>query len=221
MTYMLFLLAAVLFTLPVICFTCHELNSAEDGIAAGLRCLITPGKNLAAVWIAGVGGGFALAAVSYRIYGGDCWHYVKLLFAYDWLISAAYLDGKTRRIPNRWILYGLAAWAAFCLLEGKDNGHWARLLWQALSGALLGGGIFMAGSLLRRGGMGMGDVKLYLVLGLMTGPQGVFNVLLIALVCALVYSLIMMAAGRVGRKDRIPIGPFTLLAMVAAILAGL
>ena len=66
----------------------------------------------------------------------------------------------------------------------------------------------------------MGDVKLYAVLGLIGGWQRVINLMLIALIGAMVYGLLMIASKKMTRKSLIPMGPFTFAAMVVTILSG-
>ena len=85
----------------------------------------------------------------------------------------------------------------------------------------MGGGVFLISAVVSKGCMGMGDVKLYTVLGLMVGWQGVFNLILIALAGSVVYGLIMIASKKMNRKSLIPMGPFTFIAMIIAILLGI
>lgn len=221
MVYILFFLAAAVFTLPVIWMNNCELIKACESRAEKFSCLFTPRKNTIVAGVLGVMGGVLLAVVSYVSYDDTFLYTLKLLFVYIWLISVAYIDGKTQRIPNVWILYGLAAWVVFYLIEGLMGFGWLPLLGQALLGVLMGGGVFLISAVVSKGGMGMGDVKLYTVLGLMVGWQGVFNLILIALVGSVVYGLIMIASKKMNRKSMIPMGPFTFIAMVIAILLGI
>lgn len=221
MVYVLFFLAAVIFTLPVIWMNNWELIMAENGWEARLRCMFKPRKNLIASAILGVVAGIGLAVISYQVYDDTFLYTLKLLFVYIWLISIAYVDGKTQRIPNKWILYGLSAWVVFYLVEGLMGFGWLPLLGQAALGVLMGGGVFLISAVVSKGGMGMGDVKLYTVLGLMVGWQGVFNLILISLVGSVVYGLVMIASKKMDRKSLIPMGPFTYIAMIVAILLGI
>ncbi|MBQ8815273.1 MAG: prepilin peptidase [Lachnospiraceae bacterium] len=221
MVYVLFFLAAAVFTLPVIWMNNNELIMAEKGWEARIRCMLKPRKNLIASAILGVGAGTGLAVISYLVYDDTFLYTLKLLFVYVWLISIAYIDGKTQRIPNKWILYGMAAWVVFYVIEGLMGFGWMPLLGQALLGVLMGGGVFLISAVVSKGGMGMGDVKLYTVLGLMVGWQGVFNLILISLVGSVVYGLVMIASQKMDRKSLIPMGPFTYIAMIVAILLGI
>lgn len=221
MVYVSFFLAAVIFILPVIWMNNCELIMTERGWEERIRSMFKPRKNTIISLILGVGVGMALAVYSYHVYEDTFLYTIKLLFVYIWLISVAYVDGKTQRIPNQWILFGLVAWVVFYLVEGVTGFGWMPLLGQAALGVLMGGGVFLISAVVSKGGMGMGDVKLYTVLGLMVGWQGVFNLILISLIGSVVYGLVMIASKRMDRKSLIPMGPFTYIAMIVAILLGI
>jgi leader peptidase (prepilin peptidase)/N-methyltransferase len=68
--------------------------------------------------------------------------------------------------------------------------------------------------------MGMGDVKLALLLGAALG-RTVPVALMVGMVAALVPSVVILARhGRAGRKMGIPFGPFLALGSVVALFAG-
>ncbi len=221
MVYIWFILAAILFSLPVIWMNNIEQITACEGMKARMQNYLIPRKNTIVSLILGVAGGVALALVTYIYYDATFLYTMRLMFVYIWLISVAYIDGKTHRIPNPWIVYGLAAWLAFYLIEGIMGFGWLALLMHSGFGLLMGGGVLLLSAAVSKGGMGMGDVKLYAVLGLMVGWQGVFNLLLIALIGTVVYGLIMIASKKMDRKSLIPMGPFVYIAMIAAILLGI
>ena len=209
----------VLFMLPVTWFNgCGRIIADVKGNIR-LRYLICPKKNIMLSFVLGIVGGIVLLTVSRHFAAVDCRNQMITLFVYTWLITVACCDGKERRIPNSWILYGVAVWAIFLLLEVGMTGSTDRLYFS-LRGVLAGAGMMMAGASLKRGGVGMGDIKLYLVLGLFLGCQGVLRVMLAALTGASVYGLALMALGRLERGGRIPIGPFTYLGFIAVTAIG-
>jgi leader peptidase (prepilin peptidase) / N-methyltransferase len=79
---------------------------------------------------------------------------------------------------------------------------------------------FFVAALAYPGGMGMGDVKLALLLGFMLGrtvPIAIF----VGILAALVPSVILLVRhGRAARKMRIPFGPFLALGGLVALFAG-
>jgi leader peptidase (prepilin peptidase)/N-methyltransferase len=131
------------------------------------------------------------------------------------LVAASATDLATRRIPNK--LTGPAAVAALALgLALHPTGVPSQLL-----AGLAAGGFLLVFALSRRGGLGMGDVKLAAVLGLYLG--GAVAVALFAgLLAAGLGGLGVIARLGVGRGRRaaIPLGPFLALGGFVAVLCG-
>ena len=79
---------------------------------------------------------------------------------------------------------------------------------------------FLIAALAYPGGMGMGDVKLALLLGVVLG-RTVPVALMIGMIAALVPSVVLIAKhGKAGRKMTIPFGPFLALGGLVALFAG-
>ena len=115
--------------------------------------------------------------------------------------------------PVAVLLLGLA------VLAGSQSGSLTR--------ALLGGAamyaVYFALCLAHPAGMGFGDVKLAGVLGLYTGwlGWGSWAVgLFLGFLLGGVFGIALIAAGRGGRKTRVPFGPFMLLGVLLAVLVG-
>ena len=86
----------------------------------------------------------------------------------------------------------------------------------------LGAGAFLLlFALLSGGGLGMGDVKLGVVLGLFLGKY-VVVALVAGLIASAIFSIGVLAKRGVaaGRKTKIPMGPFLALGGIVAVLAG-
>lgn len=131
------------------------------------------------------------------------------------LVQIAITDLERRRISNRVTLPA----AVLALLVGLAM-HPSGLGAQALGG--LGAGAFLfAFALLSRGGLGMGDVKLGVMLGVFLGRY-VVVALVVGLLASGVFSVGVLARRGVaaGRKTAIPLGPFLAFGGVVALLAG-
>jgi len=118
------------------------------------------------------------------------------------LAVAAIVDLQWRVIPDWLTLPGLA-WA---LIASAFLG-WPRL-WDAALGVALCGGALLLFALISRGSVGGGDVKLVAMIGGVLGWRWGFGVLAIAQLCAAVLALCLFVAGRKGRRDALPFGPF-------------
>jgi leader peptidase (prepilin peptidase) / N-methyltransferase len=131
------------------------------------------------------------------------------------VIPAALIDLEHRIIPNR--LNALGAVLALAIGLALDpSGEPERLI--AAAGA---GGFLLVAALAYPGGMGMGDVKLAAVLGLLLG-RAVAPAILVALLAGVVVGVYVIArkGQREGRKTAIPFGPFLALGGLVAVFAG-
>lgn len=142
-------------------------------------------------------------------------------------VALAFIDLGHKRLPD--VLTLPAAVGALVIL-GLDaivsgNGSFGTAVFAAF--ALFA--LYFALNLISRGGMGMGDVKLALSIGALTGYFGWISAIdatFIAFLVGGVVSAFMLARGIAGRKGTIPFGPFMLVGAFAALpgidlLAGL
>jgi leader peptidase (prepilin peptidase) / N-methyltransferase len=128
------------------------------------------------------------------------------------LIAISATDLERRIIPNRIVLP-----ATVVLLAAQTILH-PSVEWIAAGlGAAL---FFLLAALAYPGGMGMGDVKLALLLGVVLG-RTVPVALMVGMIAALVPSVVLIARhGKAGRKMTIPFGPFLALGGLVALFAG-
>jgi leader peptidase (prepilin peptidase) / N-methyltransferase len=144
--------------------------------------------------------------------GHSIWLHLSFVAA---LVAITRIDLEHRIIPNR-ILAPLAV--AALVLTGVFDAH---LLPERLIAAAAAGGLLLAATLAYPGGMGMGDVKLAAVMGLVLG-RAVAPALLIALLAGTLVGVAIMARVGVeqGRRTAIPFGPFLALGGVVGVFAG-
>lgn len=124
-------------------------------------------------------------------------------------------DIEERRIPNSVTIPASLAALVIGLVM-----HPSGLPAQVFAG--LGAGAFLLlFALLSGGGLGMGDVKLGVVLGLFLGKY-VVVALVAGLIASAIFSIGVLAKRGVaaGRKTKIPMGPFLALGGIVAVLAG-
>jgi leader peptidase (prepilin peptidase) / N-methyltransferase len=128
------------------------------------------------------------------------------------LAVVSVVDVKQRIVPNRIVLP-----AAAVVLAARTIVHPSVVWVVAGAGAAA---FLLATALARPGGMGMGDVKLALLLGVAVG-RTVPLALIVALVAAVVPSVVLLVRhGRAGRTMGIPFAPFLALGGVVALIAG-
>jgi leader peptidase (prepilin peptidase) / N-methyltransferase len=128
------------------------------------------------------------------------------------LVAVSATDVERFVIPNKVVLP-----AAAVVLAAQTLLH-PSVEWTV--GAFGASGFLFLAALAYPAGMGMGDVKLALLLGAMLG-RTVPVALMIGMIAALVPSIALLVRhGSAARKMRIPFGPFLALGGVIALFAG-
>jgi leader peptidase (prepilin peptidase) / N-methyltransferase len=128
------------------------------------------------------------------------------------LVELAAIDLERRILPNRIVLPSLvAALAAWLALD--PSRFTASLVWAVVAGTFL-----LLPSLLKRGAVGMGDVKLGALLGAALGHL-VMAALVIGLCAAGGFALLLVyGRGRAALQSELPLGPFLAGGAIVAIL---
>ena len=118
------------------------------------------------------------------------------------LVAITGIDVDHQIIPDVITLPGIVAGALANLAVP------GRSIVDSLLGIGLGGGIFLAIILVSGGGMGGGDMKLGAMLGAFLGWRLALIAFFVAVVVGGLVAVAVLAAGRKGRKEPIPFGPF-------------
>ena len=166
-------------------------------------------------------GAAAMYLTVYRRLG--LWVAVKRLALLCVLWPIALTDLKTMRIPNAFILLGLALrliLIPFELLFGEPA------FWQTLVQELIAAGALLLASflcaLIIKNSIGFGDMKMFLVMGLLLGTQGVWAAVFLSLLICFFAAVFLLISKRKSRKDAIPFGPALVLGTyLAAYLTGM
>jgi leader peptidase (prepilin peptidase)/N-methyltransferase len=128
------------------------------------------------------------------------------------LVELAAVDLERRILPNNLVLPALLAVLAAQL--ALDPSFYVQTLVWAAGAALF----LLVPSLIRRGAVGMGDVKLAALLGATLGPL-VATALALGLTAVGAYALLLVARHRsTVLKQAIPLGPFLAGGAIAAVL---
>ncbi len=143
---------------------------------------------------------------------GLTWDAAVAAFFCAALVAISATDAERHIIPNRVVLP-----AAGIVLAANTILH-PSVVWTA---AGLGAALFLlVAALAYPAGMGMGDVKLALLLGVALGAT-VPVAMMAGMVAALVPAVVLLARhGSAARKMRIPFGPFLAGGAVLALFAG-
>jgi leader peptidase (prepilin peptidase)/N-methyltransferase len=132
------------------------------------------------------------------------------------LLALAIIDVDHRVIPNAFVYPSLAVFLV-ALLVGAALGRDVNLIGAGVGLLSFGGGVLLVALIAPRG-MGMGDVKLAALIGLVLGSQGLRYVAVaagLAILAGGVGGLVALAMGR-SRKATIPFGPYLVIGAIAA-----
>ncbi|OPZ84413.1 MAG: Type IV leader peptidase family protein [Firmicutes bacterium ADurb.Bin419] len=137
------------------------------------------------------------------------------------LAPAAYIDFKSKKIPNELILFGLCTRVVFYVIEMFTNNRTILNIFASdIKGVLLGGGVFLLAALIVRNSIGMGDVKMYALIGLFCGYTGTLASMLFSLFVCFIASVGLLILRKKGRKDTLPLAPFVFIGTYLVIVLG-
>jgi prepilin signal peptidase PulO-like enzyme (type II secretory pathway) len=130
------------------------------------------------------------------------------------LVLLAAIDFKHRLIPNDIVLPGALLMAL--VVAAVDSGKFFEHLWAGLALGLF----LVVFATISRSGLGMGDAKLGLLLGLALGSR-TLEAMMVAFAGLFVAALWILATqGMSARKKAIPFGPFIALGGILAFFLG-
>lgn len=147
---------------------------------------------------------------------------VALAWAAGAAVVLASTDLAAHRLPDRVTYPSYAVCSTALLVDAAVHGTWGALLTAAAAGATA----FLVGALgwfVSPQGLGLGDVKLLGLLGLVLGWFG-WGVLMagvfLGLLAGALVSVLLLASRRIGWRTAVPFGPPLLAGAVLALALG-
>ncbi|MHB1394034.1 MAG: prepilin peptidase [Clostridia bacterium] len=128
------------------------------------------------------------------------------------LITASIIDIKERRIPDNLIIAGVAIGLALAFHNPEQG------FLDGLIGGMTAGLILLLISHITKGGLGLGDVKLFGCIGIYLGLESTVSAMLIAAILSGLFSLILICINRDNKKREIPFAPFIMAGALAAVM---
>lgn len=162
------------------------------------------------------GGLFVAVALVYQ----DAWQAVLLAAFCGLLVALSLIDLRHHRLPNALIYPAVLVSAGFIVAADLAGGHLDAL--RGLVGFLAYGVGLLVVALIAPRGMGMGDVKLASLIGLVLGSIGLGLVGVAAgagILFGGVGAIVALVMGATG-KTRVPYGPFMAAGALLAVFVG-
>ncbi len=196
-------------------------NDQADGSEQNVRKPLTDRAVLAYIIISTIVN-MVLMALSYFFYDDSVVYAFKLAVIFQWIIAIAVIDYQCYVIPNSLLVQGLIMAVLFIGLEAVSVNYSPLVTLKDYGlGLLIGGGVFLLSAVISRGSVGMGDVKMFSILGLLMGCVGVFNLLFFTVLCSAVWSIGLLLGKKGDKKTTLPLAPFTYAGMLIVVLAGI
>lgn len=190
------IIAVVLLSISVVLVGGYTLRSRmESPVAWGRIALYTVPFSLA-------------IAVLLLCTGSDAVYVIRISLLSSFLPLVSVIDRREMIIPNRLLLQMLAYWG---LVMGMYMLRLRAFDLTMLTDALLGGLIGASPLLVRlfsRGGIGMGDIKLFALVGLYVGKEDILRAMFLSLVIALFVMLGRKLRKTLEKKQEISFGPY-------------
>lgn len=140
--------------------------------------------------------------------------FIKYAVLFAILITISIVDVKSMQIPNSLVIAGILTGLIFSSVTGP-----MEAIFRVLAG-FAAGFIFLIISWLSKGGVGMGDVKLMVVIGIYMGLGLTFNILILSVIIGGIAAAAMLLTKKTDRKGTIPFAPFVLIGTVIMVLLG-
>lgn len=157
--------------------------------------------------------GGVLSVVLVMKYPGNTFvHNIRLAFLYGILCPIAVIDFRIQKIPNKLLLWSTLTWGITVIFEVWKNRE--MVFDDVKSSVVAAMAVFivcMICKLLIKNSIGMGDIKLFMVMGLFQGVVGMSGAIFTSLIVAFFGALLLMVLRKKGRKDQISFGPFILI----------
>ncbi len=128
------------------------------------------------------------------------------------LVAAAIIDIRKKRIPDKLVLAGTVAGLAFVLIDPQ------REFLSSILGGATAGLVLLLIHYITKGGLGLGDVKLFGCSGIFLGFESTVSAMLISAVLSGLFSMVLICLNPDNKKSEIPFAPFILAGVLAVII---
>lgn len=148
---------------------------------------------------------------------------MKVITLLGILAAVTVTDIKKQIIPNKIILAGIVLRICYAVAEFITLGSvYFEILKGDLFSLALVAVLFLIGVLIIKNGIGMGDIKLMLVMGIFQGITGFISSLFCSLLVSFFVAIAMLIMKKKTRKDSIPFAPSVLVGtFISMVLTGM
>lgn len=149
-----------------------------------------------------------LSIIITNFYSGNLCDYIKTIAIASLMWPMAQIDYKYKRIPNKLIILGLIYRAVILVFEiiFYRDGLLYTVVFELI--AAIGIGLVLLLSLLIiKNGIGMGDIKFFMLMGLFLGAYRLISAVFIVMIIAFFIALYKLIIKKEGKKAEFAFGP--------------
>lgn len=146
--------------------------------------------------------------------------FLSALFVVTLII--AFWDIDTMKIPNQLVLVAIAISVALGVCQSLTNAGPSSIVF-GLFGAFSYSALLWLTRVIKPGGMGLGDVKLAIPLGAVSGLFGlelIATSIFLAFLCGAVVGVAQIAIGKATSKSKMPFGPWMVVGFWLSLIFG-
>ncbi len=124
------------------------------------------------------------------------------------MVSIAYIDFTELRIPNEYVIVGIGYWILSIFVEILCGSQFVMV--NIISSAIAAAALFIAAVLCKvciKGAIGAGDIKLFIVMGLLLGLDGIWSAIFLSLITSFIEAVFFLITKRKSRTDAMAFGP--------------
>lgn len=159
-----------------------------------------------------------IAAVAHQAVSGNV-GMIKLLAMFAVYAIAAVVDFRTHKIPNKLVAAVLLLRAVLFVPEIVScPSQWRALVVGSVVPAVAVFILLFLLSVLSRGAIGMGDVKLLAAHTLLCGGSSMIYTFFFALMTCALVAVVLLMTSKKGREDTIPLAPFFYIGYIISLL---
>lgn len=160
--------------------------------------------------------------LEFYVFSYGIWKVLRYLVLTAALFFIAWIDQKSKRIPNQALKILLTVRGILLVFEWLAYPELGlAVLISVVLGALMGGGLFLLAHFISKGGVGMGDVKLFIVIGLYMGSGSIMAAVFLSVMASALYSIVMLLLKKIKLKEEIPFAPFIFIGTVLTMALGM
>lgn len=131
---------------------------------------------------------------------------------YGIMCPIAQIDFCTQKIPNRLLIISSCVWVITIMMECIKNADMVFVhVKSSLVAAIMVFIVCIICKVMIKNSIGMGDIKLFMVMGLFQGTVGMSSAIFVSLIVSFFCALALLLLKRKQRKDNISFGPFILI----------